>query len=83
VHGETPEEVYGSISRLYETYANEADVRGRYVKLMLTYFGTLLYLSVDAERLLKRPRGSLRSITRLKPIQSPEHCIYPYASKTP
>jgi hypothetical protein len=45
--GEAPEKVYGSINRLSGKSVNEADIRKRYVKLMLAYLMALVYLSVE------------------------------------
>jgi|FaiFalDrversion2_1042247.scaffolds.fasta_scaffold41555_1 hypothetical protein len=60
VRREAPEEVYGSISRLYEKSAKEADIHVRYVKLMLAYLETLLYLSVKTEVLLEKAAEYLK-----------------------
>jgi hypothetical protein len=57
---EAPEDVYDNINGLYEKSANEADIRKRYVKLVLAYLGILLYLSLKAEVLLEKAAEYLK-----------------------
>jgi hypothetical protein len=61
IRREAPTNVYDGINRIYEKSAKEADIRKRYLKLMLAYLLALLYLSVRLKTLTEEAEEYLKT----------------------
>jgi hypothetical protein len=58
---EFPTNVYDGINKIYEKSAKEADIRKRYLKLMLAYLLTLLYASIRILSLTEEVKKYLKT----------------------
>jgi hypothetical protein len=58
---EFPTNVYDGINKIYEKSAKEADIRKRYLKLMLAYLLALLYLSIRLKTLTEEAEKYLKT----------------------
>jgi hypothetical protein len=58
---EAPRGVYDGINGLYEEFANEADIRKRYLKLMQAYLLALMYLLMNTATLLEKAEEYLKT----------------------
>jgi hypothetical protein len=58
---EFPTNVYDGINKIYEKSAKEADIRKRYIKLMLPYLLALLYLFVRLKTLSEEAEEYLKT----------------------
>jgi hypothetical protein len=61
IRREAPANVYDGINRIYEKSEKEADIRRRYIKLMLAYLLALLYLSVRLKTLIEEAEEYLKT----------------------
>jgi hypothetical protein len=61
IRREAPANVYDGINRIYEKSEKEADIRKRYIKLMLAYLLALLYLSVRLKTLIEEAEEYLKT----------------------